>query len=75
MEKKTQKDIILEHLKKHRSIDPIQANNMYILRLSAIIKNLRDEGWNIETTHPKNKKTKKIQKYATYVLKKPSKLY
>ena len=75
MEKKTQKERIIEYLKKNKKITPIESNNMYILRLSAIIKTLRDEGWNIDTTHEKDKETKKVQPYATYVLRRPNKLF
>ena len=75
MEKKTQKERVIEYLKKYNNIDPVGAFNMGILRLSAIIKNLRDDGWNINTTYLKDKKTKKVQPYATYILKKPYKLF
>lgn len=75
MEKKTQKEIVIEYLKKNKHINPIQAFDMYILRLSAIIYELRDDGWNIETKHLIEKDIKKSQPYATYFLNKPYKLF
>ena len=57
---------VLKHLKKHKSIMPLQALNLYgIYRLSARIFNLKEDGYNIDTKmiyqHP--------VKFAKYVLK------
>lgn len=52
MNASTQEGRLLRHLKKHRSITPPQAAQIYgIYRFSARIKNLRDEGWIINTVH------------------------
>lgn len=50
-EKKTsKKEKVLEHLKKNGSITSLEAIDLYgATRLSAIIFNLRKEGYNIDT--------------------------
>ena len=46
----TQNDLILEHLKEHGTINPLQALELYgSFRLSARILDLRQDGHNIET--------------------------
>lgn len=76
MEKQlTKKETILQYLKKKGHINTVEAFNMYILRLSAIIFELKQDGWNIEAKKLIDKKTKKTQPYATYFLKKPYKLF
>ena len=46
----SQKQLILRHLKVKGSITPIEALNLYgCFRLSARIKDLRDDGHNIQT--------------------------
>jgi hypothetical protein len=64
--KESQCKMILAHLKKHRSIMPLQALNLYgIYRLGARIFDLRNDGHKIETQmiheHP--------VKFAKYILK------
>ncbi len=48
--KKSQRELILEHLKNHGKITSIEAIDQYgATRLSSIIFNLRKEGYNIAT--------------------------
>jgi len=58
MKEKSQKEKILEYLKKHGSITTMQAiNYFHCTRISARIAELRADGWNIETEcESKNKK-------------------
>lgn len=64
--KKTQKEQILNHLKKNGSITTIVAFNRYqITRLSGRIFELRKEGYEIET----EMETRKGKTYARYRLK------
>ena len=72
--KKTQKEIVIEYLKKNKHINPVEGFNMYVLRLSAVIYELKADGWNIETKFLFNKTTKKVDPFATYFLKKPYKV-
>ena len=53
----SQKQQVLEHLKQHKSITPIEALNMYAsFRLGAIIFELRKEHYiNTELVNTKNK--------------------
>lgn len=65
--KESQKDIILEYLKRNDGISAIEALNLCgCFRLASIICILRGEGWNIKTTliGEGNKK------YAWYTLEK-----
>jgi hypothetical protein len=49
-EKKSKKQAVLEHLEKHKTITSLEAIELYgATRLSAIIFNLRKEGYEIET--------------------------
>ncbi len=58
----TQKDKVLDHLKLHKKITPLDALNLYgCFRLGAVIFDLRQEGHNITTTTNEGKK-----KYAIY---------
>ena len=58
MKKKTQKDVILEHLRKHQTITSWDAIMEYgITRLASVIHMLRDDGLQI-TSKPINKKTR-----------------
>ena len=70
---KTQKSIILDHLKMHGSITPAFAYSEYgIYRLSAIIKTLREEGIFIKTEimQSYNRNRNKKSKFAKYVYSK-----
>tara|TARA_R110002124_G_scaffold187071_2_gene354500 strand:+ start:221 stop:421 length:201 start_codon:yes stop_codon:yes gene_type:complete len=61
--KKTQNNLILAHLKKYKTINPLQALELYgSFRLSARILDLRQDGHNIETT----RKTVKKKTFAEY---------
>ena len=64
----TQTDMILWHLKNHKTITPLEAMREYgIMRLAALIHMLRKEGYNIvsiPTTKP-NKFGKEVT-FATY---------
>lgn len=67
-----QRDMILNHLKKHGSITPVEAMNDYgCMRLGARIWDLRDLGYDIETKMEtsKNRYGQTIC-YAKYILKK-----
>lgn len=47
---KTQKDLVLNYLKKYGKINPITAfSKCGTMRLSAIIFNLKEDGWKIES--------------------------
>jgi len=61
----TQKAHIINHLKKHQTITPLQALRLYgCMRLASRINELRDAGWRITTkTEKRNRK-----RYARYVL-------
>ena len=62
--KKTQKDAILEYLKEHGSITPLEALDKFgCFRLSAVIFELREDGYVITTTLNEGEK-----KYAIYTL-------
>ena len=66
----TQRETVLEHLKKYGSITDIVAYRKYaIRRLGARIWELRDDGYKIITqaTHKKNR-FGKMTCFATYVL-------
>lgn len=73
--KKTQKEIVIEHLKKNKYFDPVQAFHIGMLRLGAVIHELKADGWNIDGTYLRDKKTKKVNKYKSYYLKRPYKLF
>lgn len=64
-DKQSQKEIILNHLRKYGVITLLDAVNIYkICRLSAIIKELRNEGYCIATIL----KQGKFNKYGNYIL-------
>lgn len=47
---KTQKDIVLNYLKRYKKINPVTAfTKCGTMRLSAIIFNLKKDGWNIDS--------------------------
>ena len=51
-EPQSQCDVILNHLKTHRGIDAFEAINKYgVLRLSAVIFQLKKRGYNIANTY------------------------
>ena len=55
--KLTQNQLILEHLKEHKTINPIQALELFsCFRLGARIYNLKQDGYQIETKRKKNNK-------------------
>lgn len=59
----TQKEKILEHLKKYNEITSMEAFQKYkITRVGAVIDTLRKEGYDIETKRPKK------GNYGIYVL-------
>lgn len=63
----TQKNDVLQHLKKHNSITQIEALNLYgSLRLSAIIFELRKAGYKIKTRKESN--SRNSGKHARYEL-------
>jgi hypothetical protein len=73
MAMKSQNNRILQHLKKGKPITPIDALNLYgCFRLSARIKDLRDEGHNIKTK-PVTKNGKTFASYTMEKLKCPAK--
>ena len=68
----TQKTIILEHLERYGSIEPLTALRDYgVYRLSAVIFNLKQDGHDIttETTASVSRITGRPVHYATYTLK------
>ena len=70
----TQKNIILDYLKKNNSITSWKAiQDFHITRVADVILRLRQEGHNIETqkvTH-RNSRTGKVTQYAKYVYNEP----
>ena len=66
----TQKDKVLRHLEHYGTITPLDAFRDYaIMRLSAIIFNLRDEGYNIKSdTEKSTNRFGEPCKYARYTL-------
>lgn len=67
MKYETQKSIVLNHLKKGLSITSLEAFLHYtITRLSAIIYDLRQEGYDIQSTRERNEETG--TNYARYTL-------
>ena len=68
----TQKQMILDHLHLHGKITPLEALSEYgCYRLSAVIFNLRDEGYPI-VTNPLSRKNRfgKTVTFAEYTLEK-----
>ena len=68
----TQKKLILEHLKRYGSIEPMTALREYgCYRLSGRISELRSEGVNIRTEYimQRSKVTGYFVKLANYILK------
>ena len=66
----SQKDMVLKHLKLYGSITPKEAMDMYgIMRLSAIIFDLKEENWWIKTemVTAKNRFNKNT-KFAKYTM-------
>ena len=69
----TQKRLILEHLRRFGSIEPMTALREYgCYRLSGRISELRSEGVNIRTDYimQRSKVTGYFVKFANYILKK-----
>ncbi len=65
----TQSQMILNHLKKHKSINPLQALNLYgCFRLGARIFDLKEAGAKIKTTFAESKSKFGVKRYAKYVL-------
>ena len=73
--KTTQKEIVLDFLKKEKSITSWQAiQDFHITRVADVILRLRADGHNIETkriTH-KNSITGKVMQYAKYIYHNPT---
>lgn len=69
--KMTQEDIVLQHLRVHGSITSMTAIHLYeITRLSAVIFNLREDGYHIATVYETSKESGKT--YGRYYLKEES---
>ena len=71
-EKTTQKDYVLEHLKKYGSIEPLTALREYgCYRLGAVIFKLRKEGHSISTSRVEARSniTGRAVQFARYCLK------
>lgn len=64
----SQRDVILNHLKEGKEITQLEATEKYgILRLGAIIFNLRKDGYNIHTTiNYESNRYGNTSNYATY---------
>ena len=64
MLRRSQRESIITHLKEGLEITPLDALEQYgIFRLSAIIFNLKKEGYNIATKRVKNRYGKKFASY------------
>ena len=71
----TQKQLILDYLKKNKSITSWKAiQDFHITRVADVILRLRKEGHNIETQKitNKNSRTGKTTQYAKYVYHEPT---
>lgn len=72
--RKTFTDAVLSHLKKHKTINSKEAQELYgILQLPAIVKSLREKGYNIRTSKEKdykfrNSKVDRNSSVHTYIL-------
>lgn len=72
--RKTFTDAVLSHLKKHKTINSKEAQELYgTLQLPAIIKSLREKGYNIRTSKEKdykfrNSKVDRNSSVHTYIL-------
>ena len=65
--KRSQKDMVLDHLKSGQAITPLEALQWFgAFRLSAIIYDLKKDGWDISTEMVNDKRTGKS--YAKYQL-------
>lgn len=66
----SQTTVILNHLKEHKEINPLEALNKYgVYRLGAVIFNLRDDGHRISARlHTYTKPSGKKGRYAIYRL-------
>lgn len=65
----SQKEVVLKHLQKYKSITSWQAIQRYrITRLSAVIKMLRDEGHDIDTERIVKKTNDGVVRYGKYTL-------
>lgn len=61
---RTQNDMILDHLRRHGSITPLQAIALYgVFRLAAVVHRLRGEGFAINT---KDRRDPNGHPYAEY---------
>ena len=72
--KVTQKQLVLQHLQRYGSIEPLTALREYgCYRLGAVIFDLRQEGKNITTTmmEAKSKITGRPVRFANYIFHKP----
>ena len=64
---KTQKERILNHLERGKSLTQLQALDKFgCMRLASVVNKLKNEGYDIETTMVHNKKTDK--NYASYAM-------
>tara|TARA_R100001510_G_C7455200_1_gene78247 strand:+ start:306 stop:518 length:213 start_codon:yes stop_codon:yes gene_type:complete len=67
MKKQSQNDLILDHLIRKKTINPLQALKLFgCFRLSARIYDLKEKGINIEKNSEKDRSTGK--EYAVYTL-------
>ena len=67
---KSQNTDVLNHLKKHKEISPMEAFEKFgITRLAAVVHELRHSGYNIETVMVESRtRYNRTCKYALYVL-------
>ena len=62
--RETQEEIVLNHLREYGSITSIEAFGVYaITRLSAVIFNLREDGYDIPMTFETSKNGKRYGRY------------
>lgn len=60
----TQKETILKHLKRKKTLSSFEALLVYgITRLASRVDELRKDGWNIETVMKKDEKGKRYARY------------
>lgn len=66
--KKTQKEMVLEHLQNRGSITPLEALNIYgCFRLADVIYKLKKDGWHIRTEMVETLGGKTFAKYRLVV--------
>ena len=72
MKKPTQKDMIIDYMKKHGSITRLDAaTKLFVMELSSRIGELEDRGWEFEKTSEAHKNSYgQVKHFTRYAIKK-----